>query len=198
MKLTNLFENTIDHQQIEDWLDSMNIENYTINTDGTVDVAGNVIIRGKHLAHIPIQFGYVGGDFNCHSNQLTTLQGCPREVVGSFSCQINKLTTLQDGPKEVGGFYDCSYNMLTNLQGAPREIGGSFWCADNQLTSLQGGPREVAGDYGCSYNKLTDLKGGPIEVGGEFKCYANPFKEKPNTSFRKEKILGIPSQLLQQ
>ena len=66
------------------WLDKYDIENYTINDDLTVDVAGNVYLGNSGLATIPIQFGKVGGTFSCYNNQLKSLVGCPREVGGDF------------------------------------------------------------------------------------------------------------------
>jgi len=48
---------------------------------------GNVNISNKALTKIPIQFGYVGG-FSCKNNNLTSLQGAPREVGGDFYCSF--------------------------------------------------------------------------------------------------------------
>ena len=96
-------------------LERFNIENYTINDDLTVDVAGNVIMDGSNLKSMPVIFGKVGGDFNCSSNQLTSLEGAPREIGGDFNCVDNE---------------------LTSLKGSPREVGGDFWCLGNRLSSF--------------------------------------------------------------
>ena len=58
---------------------------------------------------------YVGGDFDCYENKLTSLQGAPKYVGGSFWCYYNKLTSLQYAPKYVGGDFDCQYNNLTSF-----------------------------------------------------------------------------------
>jgi len=72
------------HTDIKAWLDGMNIENYTINDTGTVTVDGDVNLRNKRLTKIPVQFRIVYGDFNCHYNNLKSLNGSPREVGGGF------------------------------------------------------------------------------------------------------------------
>ena len=72
--------------EIAAWLDKYNIENYTINDDLTVDVAGNVDLYYNKLATIPIQFGKVTGWFDCSNNKLTSLEGCPSIIRGEFYC----------------------------------------------------------------------------------------------------------------
>jgi hypothetical protein len=94
------------------------------------------------------------GDFRCYNNQLTSLDGAPKEVGGDFSCSYNQLTTLDGAPKEIGGDFNCSYNQRTTLDGAPKEIGGDFHCYNNQLTSLDGAPKEIGGNFNCSSNQL--------------------------------------------
>jgi hypothetical protein len=153
------------------------IKNYSINSDLSIDVQGDVYLSGLNLKSLPLRFSRVSGYFTCSSNLLTTLEGGPREVGGHFNCSSNRLTTLEGGPIEVGGYFSCYSNHLTTLEGGPREVGGYFYCYSNQLTTLEGGPREVGGDFYCSYNHLTTLKGGPREVGGDFICHSNPVSE---------------------
>jgi hypothetical protein len=129
------------------------IKNYTINSDGTVDVNGNVNLSNCRLQEIPLKFGYVSGNFYCGTNKLTTLKGAPREVGGSFGCGTNELTSLEGAPIRVDGYFDC---------------------CDNKIVSLQGGPKEVGGDFDCDFNELTTLIGAPEDVGGDFYCVENP------------------------
>jgi hypothetical protein len=122
-------------------------------------IEGDVIIREKFLFQLPnISDLVVTGYFDCYNNQLTSLQGAPREVGGSFWCQRNQLTSLQGAPRKVGGSFDCHRNDLTSLQGAPSKVGRSFYCSRNQLTSLQGAPREVGGGFDCSDNPVKFTK----------------------------------------
>jgi len=160
-------------KQIKDWLDQYSIYNYTINKDLTVDVDGDVNLSYENLTEIPVQFGIVGGYFYCYNNQLTSLQGCPKEIGGYFVCSNNQLTSLEHCPKEVGGYFDCYYNQLTSLEGCPKKVGGGFYCYNNKLTSLKHCPKEVGGYFDCSYNQLTSLEHCPKEVRGDFYCSNN-------------------------
>ena len=83
-------------QEIISWLDKMNITNYTINKDLSVDVDSNVNINNRNLTKIPIKFNKVSGYFFCHNNKLTSLVGCPTNVNGDFYCHNNKLTNIND------------------------------------------------------------------------------------------------------
>lgn len=139
------------------------IENYTINTDGSVDVDGDVSIK-NYLSKLPINFGKVTGDFKCSNNRLTTLKGCPSHVGKSFFCDDNHLETLEFSPISVGGGYYCDTNMLISLEGCPEEIKSHFHCQKNRLKSLYGGPKNVGGDFFCQINLLTSLEGCPKKV----------------------------------
>jgi hypothetical protein len=151
-----------DRANIEQILNKLGVKNYTINSDQSVDVNGDVSISDRKLTQIPVKFGYVSGTFWCHINNLTSLEGAPREV---------------------GGDFYCTDNNLTSLKGAPREVGGDFWCYGNNLTTLEGSPREVGKHFICRGNKLTSLQGAPREVGGSFWCFENEFKAEPDHSF---------------
>ena len=114
MKHLKLFEA---FEDIDSICKKYGIENYTINSDGTVDVNGDVyLFYGlKGLTKLPLKFGKVTGDFYCNNNNLTSLEG---------------------GPKEVGGEFYCTDNELTILEGAPREVGGNFYCYNNPIYSV--------------------------------------------------------------
>ena len=112
MKHLKLFEA---FEDIDSICKRYNISNYTINSDGTVDVDGGVNLRNKGLNKLPLKFGKVTGNFECHYNQLTTLKGGPREVTGYFDCYNNQLTTLEGGPNHVGGGFDCSGNPIYQI-----------------------------------------------------------------------------------
>ena len=142
------------------------------NDKPVIDYDGDVILKCK-MSSLPIYFNRVGGYFGCFNDELTTLEGAPREVGGDFICFSNKLTSLEGAPEKVGGHFDCGHNKLTSLEGSPREVGGDFSCVYNNLTSLEGSPREVGGDFSCSSNKLTSLEGSPREVGRDFVCANN-------------------------
>ena len=133
------------------------IVNYSINSDLSIDVQGGVYLNNLTLKSLPLRFSRVSGHFSCYNNQLTTLEGCPREVGGDFYCHSNLLTTLEGGPNEVGGYFYCFSNLLTTLKGGPIEVGGDFDGSSNRLTSLEGCPREVGGDFSCHYNPVSEI-----------------------------------------
>jgi hypothetical protein len=64
---------------------------WKLNSDGEVDVDGDVNMYDMNLKEIPVKFGRVEGDFNCYYNYLTTLKNCPDFVVGNFWCGDNIL-----------------------------------------------------------------------------------------------------------
>ena len=55
---------------------------------------------------------YVGDNFACQYNQLTSLDGCPNYVGDNFIGQYNQLTNLEGCPNYVGDDFNCSYNQL--------------------------------------------------------------------------------------
>ena len=71
-------------EEVENWLIKMQIKNYVINEDLTVNVNESVDISYKKLVEIPVQFGIVKSHFHCNHNELTSLEGCPEVVNGRF------------------------------------------------------------------------------------------------------------------
>ena len=135
-------------KQIHDICKKYGIENYTINPDGSIDVSGNVCLSDKNLTRIPIKFNKVYGYFDCSYNFITSLEGCPREVVSHFYCSANEITSLEGSPEIVYGRYYCNFNnSLITTKGFPSIVSNDVsirFC--NKLTSLE--------DYNLSYEKL--------------------------------------------
>jgi hypothetical protein len=148
------------------------IENYSINSDGSIDVIGNVDLSNIESSKIPITFNNVSGYFTCAHGSLKSLINSPRHIGDYFGCSYNKLTSLVGGPLSASDYY-CSGNDLTTLEGAPKTVIGNFDCEENALTSLIGGPETVGGYYDCSINKLETLTGMCHEVGEYFACTNN-------------------------
>jgi hypothetical protein len=120
-------------KRIEDWLDEMDVRDYTINDDLSIDVECDVHLESNDLYEFPdyIKFNTVTGCFYCDNNQLTSLVGCP------FTCS----------------HFACSFNVLNSLRYCPSYVGGNFRCNDNRLTSLDHCPKQVNGDFHCRNNK---------------------------------------------
>jgi hypothetical protein len=108
-----LFEN---FNEIHKICQEYGIRNYTINTDGTIDVDGGVDLSFRELTKLPLKFRNVGGHFNCAANNLTTLEGAPKLVSGYFNCSYNKLTTLVGAPQSVGGHFYCYNNPFAVIR----------------------------------------------------------------------------------
>jgi len=159
--------------EVTNWLEDHQVKNFTINTDLSVDVEGNVDISECNLSTIAIQFSYIGGNFDCKDNALTSLKGAPRIVKGIFNCNQNQLESLIDGPQIVGADYFCEFNNLKNLKGSPQMITGKFNCSSNYLVSLEGGPQLVNDYFVCSYNQLETLEHCPKRVGAWLGAYHN-------------------------
>ena len=123
------------------------------NSDGTVDVEGDVDLIKMNLTELPVRFGRVSGDFDCSGNNLKSLEWCPEYVGGYFWCSSNKLESLEGSPEYVGEDFICSDNNLTSLEGSPSKVSGYFWCSSNNLESLEGSPKYVSGDFICVNQK---------------------------------------------
>lgn len=152
------------------------IKNYTINPDDSIDVDGDVDLRGSRfwdlfrssklgvannwtLDTLPLKFGKVSGSFDCRYNNLETLEGCPKELGGDFYISNNLLTSLQGCPMEVRRFLGGN-NLFSDLTGCPQVVNGDFNISDNKnLVSLKGGPIEVKGYYSFSGSGLLDPSG---------------------------------------
>ena len=135
LKGYKIFE-SVNEEEIHSICKEYGIQNYNINTDGTIDVDGNVDLYNKGLIKIPFNFNRVSGFFYCDNNQLTSLRGAPQSV-GDFYCHNNQLTSLEGAPQSVRNFV-CYDNQLTSLEGAPQNFDGVFYCHNNKLTNLNG------------------------------------------------------------
>lgn len=124
-------------EEVLNFILMMNIKDYIINDDLSVDVMGDVDLSHKKLKSIPIQFNTVTGSFDCSYNELKNLNNSPRAVGGAFSCAVNKISSLELGPKIVEGQYDCNYNKLKNLMGLPSKV-EVLGIAHNPLTTFEG------------------------------------------------------------
>ncbi len=138
-------------RRLEHQLYEYGIEDYTINSDGTIDVDGDVAIQRSGLKQMPFKFGRVTGHFSCSNNEFKTLDGCPNYVGGDFFCINNKLNSLKGSPSEVGGHFGCIRNEIKSLEGMPLEIGGDFSCFHNKIEELNS-VSNIEGNILCDKN----------------------------------------------
>jgi hypothetical protein len=146
MKHLRLFESFQSESEVAEICDEYGIENWSINSEGLVDVDSDVRLCYFELVRLPLKFGKVTGTFDCSHNKLITLEGCPSEVGSDFYCSVNKLTSLEGCPHTVGVMEQAIQRSL-----------GNFYCRENQLTSLEGGPKNIGGNFGCEYNPLKNI-----------------------------------------
>ena len=64
----------------------------------------------------------MGGNFDCTSNQLTSLKGAPTSVGGDFYCFNNQLTSLKGAPTSVGGNFDYDNNPTKFIKQDVRSV----------------------------------------------------------------------------
>ena len=121
---------------IEELCEKYGITNYTINSDDSINVNGDVDLKLLTITKLPLKFGSVSGYFDCPLG-LTTLEGSPKSVGGNFNCSRNKLTDLKGCPKSIGGWFECRYNEILTLEGIPESIGNnSIGCGSNPIYSI--------------------------------------------------------------
>lgn len=102
------------------------IENYSINSDGSIDVDGNIKMHEMELSELPLKFNKVSGNFNCSGNKLTSLVGSPKHVGGNFYCSDNPLPSLVGCPASIMGSCYVTGTAIQNLVGCPLYVGGIF------------------------------------------------------------------------
>ena len=130
MRYLKLFESFEDIDKI---CREYKIRNYTINSDGSIDVDGNVDLYDKGLTKLPLKFNKVNGDFNCSYNKLTSLEGSPVEVNGDFDCHNNNLTSFEYAPKIIRGTFNCQFNNIKSFEYFPKFVKGDFYCIGNRI-----------------------------------------------------------------
>jgi len=170
--MKNIISNILSNR-IDSICKQYRIENYSINSDGSIDVNGSVNLFDKKLTKFPVKFNIVSGNFNCSLNKLTSLQGSPHTVGGNCYFNSNKLTSLEGSPVTIGGDLMCGHNQLTSLSGSTIVVRGNFVCNNNKLTSLVGAPTTVGGDFYCHFNQITSLVGSPLTVGRFYNASGN-------------------------
>ena len=149
--------------KIDEICEKYEIENYTINDDGSIDVNGSVRLYNKGLTELPLTFNRIEGYFDCSNNKLTTLKGSPKWVDSDFYCSWtdNRLTSLEFSPEYVGGDFYCSIGGLTDLLGSPKEVGGDFICEHNpNLITIKGCSEKIGGVFHCNETPLSSIFNG--------------------------------------
>jgi hypothetical protein len=134
MNHLKLFESYQSESKVAKICRKYGIKNWSINSDGLVDVDGEVDLSVDGLKKIPLKFGEVTGGFLCWDNELTSLEGAPH-TVGYFVCNLNQLTSLEFAPKKVRNYFDCRNNNIRSFEG-PINIRSDFRCWKNPIYEI--------------------------------------------------------------
>ena len=139
MKYLKLFE-SFNKSEIDKICRKYDIRNYTINTDGSIDVNGDdTLLYGgvglgiMDLKKLPLKFNKVDGWFNCNFNMMKSLEGSPIEVNGDFNCVGNELTSFKFAPRIIRGDFYCSSNYIKTFEYFPKFVKGDFYCIGNRI-----------------------------------------------------------------
>jgi len=130
---TELNEGFINNIKIKIICKKYNIEKYTINPDGSIDVDGSIHLFNKNLTKLPLKFNKINGIFSCSYNKLTSLEGSPVEINGHFYCRDNKLTSFKGAPKIINGGFVCDNNKIKSFEYFPSFIEDDFVCWVNPI-----------------------------------------------------------------
>jgi hypothetical protein len=157
IKNFNLFKESVDEKsKIRKICKEYKIKNYTINNDLSIDVDDSVGFFSEGLVKMPLKFNRVSGNFNCSSNYLTSLLGCPQWVGSDFACSGNKIDSLEFFPKFIGGGIYVYNNKLTSLKGIPKNI-NYIDCDNNKIWSFIGIPDNFRGGLLCEFNPIENI-----------------------------------------
>lgn len=135
MKYLKLFENHQSEAEVAKICEEYGIKNWTLNSDGLVDVDGDIDLHKKGLTELPLKFGEVTGCFDCSHNKITSLEGAPHTVGRYFYFTHNKLTSLEFAPKLIDGAFSCENNNIRSFEGLVN-IGGHFYCHGNPVWEI--------------------------------------------------------------
>jgi hypothetical protein len=83
------------------FLDSVCVysHNWTLNSDGEIDVTCRVDMRNMKLTEIPVKFGKVNGWFNCENNKLTSMKNFPNHIEnGNLQMSNNNISSFNHFP----------------------------------------------------------------------------------------------------
>ena len=137
-------------RRLEDRIERMIMLYVKNGSKGDLDLSDlNLTVLPEILKNVS-----VGRDFFCGTNNLTSLENCPKTVGGSFYCGHNKLTSLDGATEYVGGSFYCSFNNLKSLTGAPKFVGGVFSCGFNEIKFTEEQVRAVCNVKGDIYGAL--------------------------------------------
>jgi hypothetical protein len=98
-------------ERIHNWLRMYDITDYTIRSNGVVDVRGGCDFSNLQETELPVQFGYVDGSFDCYSSRLQSFTGFPNRIGGNlylYDSHVYSLHGIEKVVTHVGGIVSIS------------------------------------------------------------------------------------------
>ena len=94
------------------------------NVPNIKQINGNLELNKLNLDKLPNMSDIIiNGDFDCYSNKLVDLIGCPKIIIKSFNCTHNNLISLEGCPNKIGLLFECNFNKnLKTLEFFPESI----------------------------------------------------------------------------
>ena len=121
----NVYDDMFKHRKIVgkntrmEWLQSNNISEYTVDSDGSIDIIQSVDLINVD-EEIPVKIRKVKGDFMLHQYNIFTFSNFPDIITGDFDVLFAPNIKTADMPKEIMGnitFDGCEeLRSLNNLQ----------------------------------------------------------------------------------
>ena len=155
LKKYKLFE-SVNVAEIDSLCEKYGIEDYIINSDGTIDVNNKVDLRERDLTKIPLKFRNVRGDFYCINNSLTSLVNSPKEVIGNFSFGNNRVSSFKDVP-DIKGYLGCYNNLITSLDDLVWKNFDKIYIQSNPIALVIGFPTYSIKSISYNVNNIPDI-----------------------------------------
>ena len=98
--------------KIRAWLDEMDMEDYIINDDLTININKIDFPWRTEMKQLPdfINFNAANSVNLKYRHDLENLRGMPKKVKKDFDCSMNNLISLEGAPEWVGGDFICYDN----------------------------------------------------------------------------------------
>ena len=96
----------------------------TFNEKKILNCWQDVNLSNRQLEKIPFKFGHVQGNFDCHSNKITSFENSPYSVTGNFNFRENQITSFKNCPRTIGGNFEASFNKLSSFNYYPESVKG--------------------------------------------------------------------------